>query len=60
MLNATLDKAKKVLTIEIPFDAKGKASQSGKSKIHATTSGNQAVTIDGDVMMLGVNLYKKV
>lgn len=59
-MNVTLDKSKKVLTIEIPFDTKGRTSASGKSKIHATTSGNQAVNIDGDVMMLGVNLYKKM
>ena len=49
-----------VLTLEIPFDAAGTVSGSGKSTIHASTHGNQAIAIAGDVFSVGVNVYKKI
>ena len=42
-----------------PYDSKGRLSASGKSTIHATTGGNKAISINGEVHMYGSNLYKK-
>ena len=59
-MKATLNKAKDVLTIEIPFDKKGSLSGSGKSFTLASTSGNQGVNFEGiGKVMIGVNAYKK-
>lgn len=48
------------LVVSLPYNSKGKASASGKSLIVASTRGNQSISLDGEVVMLGVNAYKKV
>ena len=55
----TVTKKGNKVVIEIDFDKDGKASASGKSIVHASTSGNQAVVVEGKQMYLGVNLYAK-
>ena len=61
MLSAELVNGNLVLTI--PFDKKGVTSASGKSQVHASTRGNQPITIkDGKNTLLlsaGVNVYSK-
>ena len=42
-----------------PYDSKDRLSASGKNTIHATTGGNKAISINGEVHMYGSNLYKK-
>lgn len=50
------------ITITLPFNEKGTVSTSGKSNIHASTRGNQQVTVEDDqgqeyVLNVGVNVY---
>lgn len=47
------------LIITVPFDEKGKASSSGKSLVHATSSGNREteVKVNGKPLYVGVNAY---
>lgn len=49
------------LVITIPFDKKGSQSASGKSLVHATTSGNKTteVEVDGKPLVIGLNAYTK-
>jgi hypothetical protein len=51
-----------ILTIAIPLDEAGKASASGKSKVHATTSGNvnTGLKVNGGDLILGLNAYTRV
>lgn len=51
---------KLVITIDADFKAKNK-SASGKTRIVATTSGNQkcGVKVDGEELILGLNAYIK-
>jgi len=48
------------LFLSLPYDKNGTGSKSGNSIIHATTSGNKQVVVDGRVMNIGVNVYCKV
>jgi hypothetical protein len=54
-----LNKDKNRVTIDLPYFSKEDAvpSASGKSLTRATTRGNQAVSIDGEVVKVGVNLF---
>jgi len=48
------------IVIELPFDKNGTPSKSGKSVVHATTSGNTAVGLpDGSQLSVGVNVFSK-
>ena len=57
-----LNQAKDTVTITLPYRAGDSAplSASGKSVIRATTSGNQAVALDGKQIKVGVNLFETV
>ena len=58
MLKVTVKNGKIVL--EIPFNAEGTPSKSGKSLVHATTSGNQAIALqDGTQLSVGLNVFAK-
>jgi len=47
------------LQIEVPYVTKDQAnpSSSGKTLILATSGGNQPVSIDGEVVKIGVNAF---
>lgn len=49
------------LVIELPFDAAGKPSATGKTRVHSSTHGNVAVTVPGlsQPLIVGVNAYTK-
>ena len=49
----------KNLVITIPFNAKGKASKSGKSMVHASTNGNVTTDLEvgGKMLTIGLNAY---
>lgn len=49
------------LTIEIDLDETGRPSASGKTKVHATTGGNVATTVNigGKPLTIGLNAYTK-
>jgi hypothetical protein len=47
------------LTIEVDLSKKGTTSASGKSKVVASTHGNQPLPGDGD-FICGLNIYTKV
>jgi hypothetical protein len=47
-----------VLTIRIDTRAQGAVSASGKSIVIASTNGNTAVAVGGEVFKLGLNFYK--
>lgn len=49
----------KELIITLDYDKDGVASKSGKSKIHASTHGNQAITVAGRTLHVGANVYSK-
>lgn len=61
-ITAKLNAAKTELTITLPFTIASKAEQSasGKSLVLASTRGNQAISLDGAVAQMGVNVYCKV
>jgi hypothetical protein len=52
----------KVMTIEIPLLDTAKPSSTGKSLIHATTSGNVPVEllVNGQPLIVSVNAYTKI
>lgn len=54
-----LSKDGKKLMIELDFDVNGTPSVTGKSRVHATTHGNQQFAINGKVLNVGVNAYSK-
>ena len=58
-MKVTLSKDKTKVTIELPYASKADAapSASGKSLTRATTRGNQAVSLDGEVVKVGVNMF---
>jgi len=47
------------IVIELPFDAIGRPSASGKSKVHASTNGNKPTNVEvgGKPLIIGVNVY---
>lgn len=49
------------LILTIPFSEKGRDSASGKTMVHATTSGNveSGVMVNGKPLVIGVNAYTK-
>lgn len=51
----------KNLVITIPFSEKGSTSSSGKSQVHATTSGNKdaGIKVGGKSLIIGLNAYTK-
>lgn len=58
ILKCEVNEAEQTLTLVLPWDDKGEVSSSGKSLVHATTKGNQAVAIqDGRQIKVGVNVY---
>ena len=57
MLTAKIDKTAKTITITLPWDEKGADSASGKTKVHASSRGNQALNVDGKTISVGVNVY---
>lgn len=61
MLKAEIDKKTNELVIRLPFSETGAPSASGKTKVHASTRGNQATTIEvnGQPLTIGVNAYTK-
>lgn len=50
-----------ILVVEIKMNAKPELSASGKSKVVASTHGNQATTVvvDGKPVTIGLNAYIK-
>ena len=61
MAGLTVTATKDEITIKLPLDKQGRDSGSGKSVIHATTSGNQTVVVPGfdKPLSIGVNVYTK-
>ena len=57
-MNAQITKEGK-LVITMDFDKTGRASASGKTKVHASTNGNKPISLDGKVVYIGVNAYSK-
>jgi len=59
MLQAEIKNGKLVVTID--FDEKGQISASGKSRVHASTRGNQATStlVNGKPLTIGLNAYTK-
>jgi len=47
------------MTIVLPLSTKGTLSASGKNEILASTRGNQQVSLNGQVVSVGVNVYTK-
>ena len=46
------------LVLTLSFDQKGVPSKSGKSLVHATTSGNTSVSLNGHgAVQIGINVY---
>ena len=61
-LKVTIDKKKKEMTIVIPINDPPTPSNSGKTLIVATTSGNAVISdveINGKPLTLGLNAYIK-
>ena len=61
-ITAKLNAAKTEITITLPYTppARAEMSASGKSLVLASTRGNQAISLDGAVANMGVNIYTKV
>jgi hypothetical protein len=60
MLEVSIDKKNNTMTISgLIYDANGRPSSSGKTKILSTTGGAQAVSLDGKVISVSVNVYTK-
>lgn len=61
MVVSTLKNAQgvQVLRIEIPVLPDGAISESGKSINIATTHGNKSAVLNGEIVSVGVNVYKK-
>ncbi len=51
----------KNLVITMPFSEKGTQSGSGKSMVHASTSGNKdaGIKVNGKNLIIGINAYTK-
>jgi len=57
-METTYNAKDRTLTVTLPCDPKGKASESGKSLIHASTHGNVKVQVEGlGTVSVGVNVY---
>ena len=58
-MKVTIDQKAKTLTIVLPLRTPATLSSTGKTLIHATTSGNKEseVAIDGQNIIVGVNAY---
>jgi|TARA_R100000049_G_C1933848_1_gene77680 hypothetical protein len=58
-IKCTLNKDKTKVTIELPYSTAENAtpSASGKSLTRASTRGNQPVSLDGEVVKVGVNMF---
>lgn len=61
-MKCSLNRDKTELTVVLPYLAgdDAKISQSGKSIIRATTSGNQPVALDGRQVRVGLNVFEIV
>lgn len=59
MSDLKVTREKGELVIRIPFDEKGSPSASGKTTVHSSTRGNQAVAIGNKQLYVGVNVYSK-
>lgn len=51
---------KEVLTITMPFNSKGTLSKSEKSLVLASSNGNQPISINNEVVKIGINVFKPV
>jgi hypothetical protein len=56
-MNIKLTKNENKITLEMPTS--GGVSKSGKSEIVASTYGAVPVVVDGEVLQVNVNIYKK-
>ena len=56
-MTAKIEKDK--LIVEIEFNENGYPSASGKTKVHASTHGNQptSVMVNGKALVIGLNAY---
>ena len=59
MKNVSMKQDGKILTITVDLSKEFGLSKSGKTKIIASTEGNQSITNGDDVVYVGVNVYKK-
>ena len=61
-MKATLNKDKNEITIVMPYDngADAPKSTSGKSMKRASSGGNQAFSLDGRQVKIGVNAFETV
>lgn len=59
--SARIDKSKKELHLVLDLDEEGRPSASGKTKVVATSQGNQPTDqqVNGKVLVVGVNAYYK-
>lgn len=46
------------IQINLPFNSKGNESASGKSLVLATSNGNQSISLNNEVIKIGVNVFK--
>ena len=56
-MTVTMDKKTNKLTVTIDCNPEPVTSTSGKSKIVATSGGNQKFSIDGKELRVGLNAY---
>jgi len=47
------------LTIVMTIDKKGRPSSTGKTNLHASINGKQAIEIDGKVVTVNCNVFTK-
>uniref|UniRef100_A0A6M3IK15 Uncharacterized protein n=1 Tax=viral metagenome TaxID=1070528 RepID=A0A6M3IK15_9ZZZZ len=59
MKNIDMKVEKNILTIKIDLSKTSGKSKSGKSTVIASTEGNQQFPFEGEIVSIGVNVYKK-
>jgi len=52
------DKGQEQLQITLDYNGKGTPSKSGKSLVVASTNGNQSISLNNEVVKIGVNVFK--
>ena len=59
MKNVSISIKENKMTIEVDLTENFGKSKSGKSTIIASSEGNQSITHNGEVIFVGLNVYKK-
>lgn len=59
MFNVEIKPGNKSIAINVNVSNGSRLSASGKTKVVATTSGNQSVVVDGKVYYVGLNVFTK-